>query len=266
MGGWRLGERFLMLFSRSPQESDYGPKSLEVTSDEALVDLRREFPNFDAEIRGKSILDFGCGIGLQSLALSEGGAGYVLGLDLQEEGLEIARARARERGVAPERLEFKTAIPESVQGSFDIVLSKDSFEHFDDPAAILQMMAASLNSDGRIFITFGPPWFAPYGSHMHFFTKFPWVNVIFSERTVLNVRNQFRNDGATRYEDVQGGLNRMTVKRFETLIAQSRLNPTWVRLSAVKNLSFLCRLPVVRELFVNQITSILSPPGPTPSG
>lgn len=39
-----------------------------------------------------------------------------------------------------------------------------------------------------LLITFGCPWLSPYGSHMHFFTKMPWINVFFSETTVMRVR------------------------------------------------------------------------------
>ncbi|CAN5864331.1 hypothetical protein BH24ACI4_BH24ACI4_08100 [soil metagenome] len=53
------------------------------------------------------------------------------------------------------------------------------------------------------------------------FTKLPWVNVLFSERTVMQVRARFRDDGATRYEEVVMGLNRMTIARFERLIRAS---------------------------------------------
>ena len=81
-----------------------------------------------------------------------------------------------------------------MKGGFDIVLSHNSMEHFGDPARILDVMKSALKPDGRLYITFGPPWYAPYGSHMHFFTRVPWVNLLFSERTVMAVRARYRND------------------------------------------------------------------------
>ena len=60
--------------------------------------------------------------------------------------------------------------------------------HFGDPAGVLDLMRGLVNVQGRLMITFGPPWLAPYGAHMHFFTKLPWVHLLFSEQTVLRVR------------------------------------------------------------------------------
>jgi SAM-dependent methyltransferase len=104
-----------------------------------------------------------------------------------------------------------------------IVISQNSMEHFEDPVKILDEMKSALNQDGKILITFAPPWFAPYGSHMHFFCKVPWINILFSERTVMKVRSNFRSDGATKYEEVESGLNKMTVTKFERIVANAKL-------------------------------------------
>lgn len=106
-------------------------------------------------------------------------------------------------------------------------------------------------------ITFGCPWFSPYGSHMHFFCKLPWVNLIFPERTVMRVRSLYRNDGAMRYEDVESGLNKMSVAKFERIIANAGMRVLFRRYTGVKGYDFLTRLPVLRELFVNRIDCAL---------
>jgi hypothetical protein len=74
---------------------------------------------------------------------------------------------------------------------------------------VLDEMRLAACPGGCVLITFFEPWLSPYGSHMSHFTRVPWINVLFSERTVMNVRSLFRSDGATRYEDVEGGLNRI---------------------------------------------------------
>lgn len=56
--------------------------------------------------------------------------------------------------------------------TFDIVVSQNAMDHFRDPIGILSTMKGLIHEDGKILITFGPPWFSPYGSHMYFFVKF----------------------------------------------------------------------------------------------
>ena len=155
-----------------------------------------------------------------------------------------------------DKVEFVSSLTEKMLHSFDIVISHNSFEHFPDPIFILSQMMVAIRPHGKILITFGPPWFAPYGAHMGYFTKMPWVNIFFSEKTVMNVRASFRKDGAKRYEDVEGGLNKMTVAKFERIIAASGLKIEYRRCDCVKSLNFLGNLPYVRELFINHVSCI----------
>jgi hypothetical protein len=118
-------------------------------------------------------------------------------------------------------------------------------------------MKRAAKTGGRIYITFGPPWFAPYGSHMHFFTKVPWVNILFSERTVMNVRRLFRQDGAARYIDVESGLNKMSLARFDRIVRGSGLRVEWRTHELVKGIDALRLLPFASEFFVNRVNCAL---------
>jgi hypothetical protein len=80
-------------------------------------------------------------------------------------------------------------------------------------------MRRLIRNDGRIFISFGPPWFHPQGGHL--FSVFPWAHLIFTEPALLRWRSDIRSDSATRFSEVEGGLNQMTVRRFERLLARS---------------------------------------------
>jgi hypothetical protein len=130
-------------------------------------------------------------------------------------------------------------------------------EHYSEPRVILEEMKSALKPGGTILITFGPPWFAPYGSHMHFFTTMPWLNLLFSERTVMNVRAHFRGDAATRYEDVEFGLNKMSVAKFERIAAETGLKISQRKYECIKGLDFLGKIPRARELFINNISCAL---------
>jgi len=156
------------------------------------------------------------------------------------------------------RVDFFKKLEPRLLHTFDMVISQDSMEHFTQPIESLKEMRLLMNSKGVVLISFGPPWYAPHGSHMHFFTKIPWVNILFDERTVMNVRKEFRSDGANRYEEVRGGLNRMTVAKFEKLVSESGLHVISKKYRCVKGVNFLGKIPFARELFINNVSCVLS--------
>lgn len=251
----RLKEKFLFLLSRDPESKDY--KIGEGWNlENALSLLCRVFPNFKTRIAGKRILDYGCGQGYQAVALALNGAKYVLGLDISEKGLQKGRELARKQSVG-HQVEFFNKLDDYFKGRFDIVISQNSMEHFTDPSKALDDMKTALHQNGTMLITFAPPWFAPYGGHTHFFTKIPWVHIIFDEKTIMNVRSRFRSDGASKYEEVKGGLNKMSVDKFEQLISENGLEVQYCKYGCVKSINFLGKIPLVRELFINQISCIL---------
>lgn len=254
----RIGEKILTVLSRDPTAPDYGPgdhPETEFDPEKSLTLLRRVFPDFAGLIRDKAVLDFGCGTGRQAAALALGGARHVTGLDTNERTLDKARALLDHLELGS-RVSLASSLSPN-QDRFDVIISQNAMEHFPQPGQVLDTMTGLLADEGRILISFGPPWFAPYGSHMHFFTRMPWVNVFFSEKTVMAVRSKFRDDGAIHYEQVESGLNRMTVARFERLVEASGLRDEFRRYDCVKGMDFLAKVPGVREFFVNHISVIL---------
>jgi SAM-dependent methyltransferase len=168
---------------------------------------------------GRAVLDYGCGTGGDSLEIARRGARRVIGLDIFPKALEIA-ARAADRANLAERCTFRTATEEKV----DAIICIDCFEHFADPAAVLRTMAELLNPAGTVFVSFGPPWLHPYGGHS--FSVFPWAHLLFTEKALLRWRALYCSDGATRFHEVRGGLNQMTIRRFQRLIEESPLRMT----------------------------------------
>ena len=256
----RIGERVLLALSRPPGNEDY-PANDHATVEDALHNLRMRFPDLRRLVEGRRVLDFGCGEGMQAVALAREGAGLVVGVDTNARTLARARERAAGLGRIAERLRFHMTLPAELRGGFDVVVSQNAMEHFGDPEGVLREMRDALAPGGRIILTFGPPWYAPSGSHMHFFTRVPWVNLLFAERTVMAVRARFRRDGARRYEEVESGLNRMSVARFERVVRASGLRMTRRRYECVRGLDFLRHPPLLRELFINNVSCILEPAG-----
>lgn len=254
----RVLERALTAFSRSPETVASHSRSVTSGHDPgiALSLLAEVYPELLSRVANARVLDFGCGWGYQAVALANSGADSVVGVDINAEWLEKARRLAAESGVS-NRVRFVQMLDPADTGRFDLVLSQDSMEHFPDPEGALRTMAAALAPGGDVVITFAPPWYAPYGAHMHFFTPIPWVHLLMPERTVMRVRARYKHDAAQRYEEVEGGLNRMSLKRFRRLLRLSGLALVRLSTEPVKGQRLVSRMPLLEEFFTNRVTAVL---------
>jgi len=62
---------------------------------------------------------------------------------------------------------------------------------------------------------------------------------MFSEKTIMNVRSLYRNDGARKYEEVENGLNKMTVGKFEELISKIDMKTQYKKYECVKGMNII---------------------------
>jgi SAM-dependent methyltransferase len=218
--------------------------------------LRAHFHGFDDLVRGKRVLDFGCGDGHQSAALAALGA-HVTGLDTNPKAL--ARARALYPHVT-----FTDHIPD---GSFDFCVSQNAMEHFSDPKGVLQAMRRALKpkdgsqGGGKILATWGPPWWSPYGPHCDYFCRLPWVQLFFPESTIMAVRAKYRNDLASKtlkWSDVEGGMNKLSIRRWERILRELELKPEKQHYYPVAGITPLTKIPVIRELFIGHVSAVLA--------
>lgn len=220
-------------------------------------ELFANLPELKSHIVGKRVLDFGCGTGIHSIGMAIHGASEVVGVDINTGFLELAKRAATDAGVA-DRVSFVERVDplQSTKG-FDVILSHNSMEHFSDPRGILRLVKSHMAAHTRFVVSFSPPWYSPYGAHMHYFTPIPWVHLLFPESTVMRVRASYKADGARRYEDVEGGLNRMTLRRFFCLLEEVGLTVESKRLVAVRRLPLVSRIPLVREFLTVQVVACL---------
>ena len=255
-----IGERILLSISRKPGSSEYGGATANYTVGNALDFPKKTIPGLLDHIKNKVVLDYGCGPGYQAVAMAREGAKSVVGIDIVQAWLDSGRALAAENK-CDDRVSFSEAgsflRDSSKRGKFDVVLCCGSFEHFEDSAKELSHMKSLTRPGGKILITFAEPWLSPHGSHMDGFCRLPYINVFFSEKTVMAVRSRFKDDGATRYEEILSGLNRMTLAKFERIIRNSGLRVEHQNYFATKNLPVVKNIPFLREFLVSAVTCIL---------
>jgi SAM-dependent methyltransferase len=176
--------------------------------------LRILLPGIEAEIKDRVVLDFGCGPGAEVKEMALLGAKRVIGLDISERWLHFAQEQAEKAGVAA-KCEFVTSVANPVE----VIVSIDSFEHFAEPDAVLRTMYSVVAPGGRVFVSFGPTWYHPLGGHL--FSVFPWAHILLREQALIRWRAQFKTDGARKFGEVEGGLNQMTIRRFEEILKRS---------------------------------------------
>jgi SAM-dependent methyltransferase len=184
------------------------------------------------ETKDKVVIDFGCGDGDDAVEVAVRGARKVIGIDIRERALAKARKTAAAHGVA-DRCTFTTATDEKA----DVILSLDAFEHFDDPAAILRLMRKLVKDNGSVIAAFGPTWYHPFGGHL--FSPVPWAHLIFTEKALIRWRSDFKTDGATRFCEAEGGLNQLTIRHFEEVVAASDFKFAQFEAVPIRKIHFL---------------------------
>ena len=116
--------------------------------------LRLDWINTLASIKGKQVLDVGCGGGILSDAMARAGA-TVTGIDLAGKSLKVAQLHALEsqtpnvsyREISAEALAAETP------AQFDVVTCMEMLEHVPDPASIVNACATLVKPGGWVFFS-----------------------------------------------------------------------------------------------------------------
>ena len=104
-------------------------------------------------IKGKRILDVGCGGGILCESLALEGA-EVVGIDLAEAGLEVAKLHLLESGLDVNYQKITAEeFAESNAETFDIVTCMEMLEHVPEPSSIIKSCSKLVKPQGRVFFS-----------------------------------------------------------------------------------------------------------------
>ena len=115
--------------------------------------LRAGWIDQHADVKGKNVLDVGCGGGLLCEALAHRGA-TVTGIDMGEAPLAVARLHQLESGVEVDYVQSTAeAMAAEQQGTFEVVTCLEMLEHVPDPSTVIQACADLCQPGGDLFFS-----------------------------------------------------------------------------------------------------------------
>jgi 2-polyprenyl-6-hydroxyphenyl methylase / 3-demethylubiquinone-9 3-methyltransferase len=115
--------------------------------------LRLNYINSAVSLKGKRVLDVGCGGGILSESMAEKGAN-VVGIDLGEKALKVAQLHSLESGVDVDyRLIAAETLVEEESASYDVVTCLEMLEHVPDPASVVNACARLVKPGGHVFFS-----------------------------------------------------------------------------------------------------------------
>jgi 2-polyprenyl-6-hydroxyphenyl methylase / 3-demethylubiquinone-9 3-methyltransferase len=118
-----------------------------------LNPVRLDYIDEKASLRGKRVLDVGCGGGILSEAMARRGA-QVTGIDLAPQTIEIAELHALEGqltvGYLREAAETHAA---HSAGAYDAVTCMEMLEHVPEPESVLRALHDLVRPGGDVFVS-----------------------------------------------------------------------------------------------------------------
>lgn len=175
-------------------------------------------PEFD----GLSVLDLGCGQGAMAVRMAQAGAAHVLGVDLDDEAIESARHHlANDYPELASRVEYRNTDVAAVGAdeTFDLIVSKDTFEHVADLDGLLPELYRLLKPGGCLYAGFSPLYYSPFGDHDRTGLAVPWAHAVLPPRiTVAWARWRLKEDFRSLLDL---GLNGWTPAQYRSAFAKS---------------------------------------------
>lgn len=114
------------------------------------------------QLRGKRLLDLGCGYGWHCIYAMDQGCSSVVGVDISTKMLDMAKARTHF-----EQVEYRCSAIEDTEftdDSFDVVLSSLTLHYVADFVAVVKKVHNCLKKGGSFIFSVEHPIFTSYGT------------------------------------------------------------------------------------------------------
>lgn len=192
-------------------------------STDGFSKLDKELIKANFDLKGKDLLDFGCGMGHMSLWFAKEMQAQVDGVDIDENHITVAKAFLEKFPADNITVSLKNIIAEPIEKKYDFIFLNDVIEHIrlDWIQNVLDILVLkNLKPGGIIFFSY-PPWEGPHASHLQPITKIPWIQYFPKSyvKKMIQKRNQQlvgKHDLLTEYEE----LNHMSHGKLAGLLSK----------------------------------------------
>lgn len=258
--------RILRLFCSKKQ---YVALDKEVCFQEGFASSKEFFRRLDnrVDFNSKTVLDIGCGYGSTCYYMAQKGTKKVVGFDINMDYIAFARSKLKDYPNLNGFLTFVSHI-EIGHEKFDLVISKDCFEHYENPEKMMLNLKEYLKPGGKIVIGFSPLWKSPYGGHLSTLTRMPWVHLLFPERVLMQELRRFlKDESVSSFKQIAGGLNKMVFRRYIQIAQDLDLGFEFLKTNMSSNskerfvffiFRILGHIPGAKDYFTVNLYSILS--------
>ncbi len=114
------------------------------------------------DFTGRRVLDLGCGYGWHCIYAARHGAASVVGVDISERMLGIAKEKNSDERITYLHMPIEDV--DFAEGSFDVVLSSLAFHYLPSFEDIVRKVRGFLSADGDFVFSAEHPVFTAYGS------------------------------------------------------------------------------------------------------
>lgn len=103
------------------------------------------------DIKGKKVLDLGCGYGNNCIKSIELGASYVLGTDISKNMIDLANKTNNHKSIEYKQIAMEDI--SKINNKFDLVISSLAFHYIEDYDKLLKDIYNLLNDDGILIFS-----------------------------------------------------------------------------------------------------------------